>query len=188
MAYSLSSSARTNLEFWNDPTGWPNAWRVFTYSMVISSIARVAAVADVEPAVGVATYFSAMMAFKAGVASFTLSSRLRRFQRFLIVGTEGSLDIRVPVMPHPTRPTQVVADYRDTPLTADPEVLEFGPIPSFRAQIENFVDTIRNGTPAPFDGRSSIANALSLEALDRSAKQDGAWVDVELALDAPAAA
>lgn len=149
---------------------------------------RVAAVADVEPAVGVATYFSAMMAFKAGVASFTLSSRLRRFQRFLIVGTEGSLDIRVPVMPHPTRPTQVVADYRDTPLTADPEVLEFGPIPSFRAQIENFVDTIRNGTPAPFDGRSSIANALSLEALDRSAKQDGAWVDVELALDAPAAA
>ena len=149
---------------------------------------RVAAVADIEPAVGVATYFSAMMEFKTGIASFTLSSRLRRFQRFLIVGTEGSLDVRVPVMPHPTRATQVVADYRDTPLAADPEVLDFGPVPSFRAQIEGFIDTVRNGTPAPFDGRSSIANALALEALDRSSQQNGAWTAVELALDASAAA
>ena len=139
---------------------------------------RVAAVADVEAAVGVPTYFSAMMQFDQGVASFTLSSRLRRFQRFLIVGTEGSLDVRVPVMPHATRATQVIADYVDTPLTGDPEVLEFGPVPSFRAQIENFVDSIRNGTPAPFDGRSSVANALALEALDNSARHNGAWVSV----------
>jgi predicted dehydrogenase len=145
---------------------------------------RVAAVADVEPAVGVATYFSGMMQFDTGVASFTLSSRLRRFQRFLIVGTEGSLDVRVPVMPHPTRATQVIADYRDTPLTDDPEVLEFGPVPSFRAQIDNFADTIRNGTPAPFDGQSSIANAVVLEALDHSAQQNGTWVALQLGLDA----
>ncbi len=155
---------------------------------------RVAAVEEVEADLGVATYFSAMMQFATGVASFTLSSRLRRFQRFLIVGSEGSLDIRVPVMPHPTRPTQVIADFIDTPLTADPEVLEFGPIPSFRAQIENFIDSVRNGTPAPFDGQSSIANAVVLETLDRSAKQKGNWVEVptsnsshrDLPIDAPA--
>jgi len=154
---------------------------------------RVAAVADVEAAVGVATYFSAMMEFDAGVASFTLSSRLRRFQRFLIVGTEGSLDVRVPVMPHPTRATQVVADYSDTPLTADPEVLDFGPVPSFRAQIEGFVGTVRDGIPAPFDGQFSLANAVTLEALDSSSRQGGAWVSIipthagepDLALDAP---
>jgi len=143
-----------------------------------SEPSRVAAIADVEQAVGVATFFSAMMQFEAGTASFTLSSRLRRFQRFLIVGTEGSLDVRVPVMPHPTRPTQVIADFSDTPLTADPEVLEFGPVPSFRMQIEAFVDGVRNGTPAPFDAASSVANALTLEALDRSAARDGAWVEV----------
>src|SRR5690606_37777495 len=154
---------------------------------------RVTAVADVEPDLGVATYFSAMMQFETGMASFTMSSRLRHFQRFLIVGTEGSLDVRVPIMPHATRPTQVIADFADTPLTDDPEVLEFGPVPSFRAQIENFVDCVRNGTPAPFDGASSIANALALEALDMSAAHNSAWTAVavmpgtrqESAQDAP---
>ena len=139
---------------------------------------RVAAIADVEAAVGVATYFSGVMEFEAGVASFTVSSRLRRFQRFLIVGTEGSLDVRVPVMPHATRPTQVIADLSDTPLTADPEVLEFGPVPSFRAQIESFADAVRNGTPAPFGLDSSIKNAAALEALEQSAAEDGAWTQV----------
>lgn len=139
---------------------------------------RVTAIAEREAAVGVTTYLSGMLQFEAGTASFTVSSRLRRFQRLLIVGTDGSLDVRVPVMPHPTRPTQVIADYADTPLTADPEVLEFGPVPSFRAQIENFVDAVRNGTPAPFGLESSIANAQVLEALEQSGARDGAWVKV----------
>lgn len=142
---------------------------------------RVAAITERDPATNVITFATGTMQFRRGTAGFTVSSRLRRFQRLLIVGSEGSLDVRVPVMPHPARPTQVIADFCDTALTGDPEVLEFSPVASFRLQAENFADAIRNGTPVPFGLASSRANALALEALERSASENGAWIDVKAA-------
>lgn len=139
---------------------------------------RVTALAEDDPDLGVTTFLSAMMEFPRGTASFTVSSRLRRFQRVLIVGTEGSLDVRIPVMPPPARPAAVVADYRDTLPTADPEVLEFGPVPSFREEIDAFAAAIRGVSPGPFVPGDALLNAAVIEALAQSAAQRGAWIEV----------
>jgi predicted dehydrogenase len=139
---------------------------------------RVTAVAEDDADLGVTTFLSAMMEFGTGTASFTVSSRLRRFQRVLIVGTEGSLDIRIPVMPPPAHPAIVIADYADTPLTADPDMLEFGPVPSFREEIEAFADAIRGRAAAPFVPGDALHNAAVIEALAQSAAWRGVWTEV----------
>jgi predicted dehydrogenase len=139
---------------------------------------RVASIGERDPEMGVVTYVSSMLQFSRGTASFTLSSRLKRMQRLLIVGTRGSIEVRTPVMPHPVRPTEVIVDFADTPMTTDPEVLQFGPVPSFKAQIEAFAAAVRNAIPGPFDLASSYANAMALEALERSALRNGEWVEV----------
>lgn len=140
---------------------------------------RVSALGEVDGDLGVTTFFSAMMRFDTGTACFTVSSRLHRFQRFLIVGTDGSIDVRVPVMPHPVQPTVVVADYADA-AGGEPEAIEFGPVPSFCAQVDAFAVARAGGAPAPFGLDDSLANAVALEALERSAQRDGIWTDVPL--------
>lgn len=139
---------------------------------------RAMSISETDREMGVVTLMSSMLQFERGTASFTMSSRLKRMQRLLIVGTRGSLEIRVPVMPHPVRPAEIIADFSDMAMTDDPVTLTFGPEPSFRLQIEAFAEAVRNGTPGPFDLANSHGNAVVLEALVESGAQNGAWIEI----------
>lgn len=138
---------------------------------------RVSALGEVDRRFGTLASASALMHFRRGTASFTVSTKMRRLQRFNILGTEGRIEVMLPVMPV-GGPAVVLVDSRDIAPPAPPREIVFEGAAQFRLQMEAFARVVR-GLEAPLVSMAdTLGNMHALDALARSVRLDGAWVDV----------
>ncbi|MDX2381092.1 MAG: Gfo/Idh/MocA family oxidoreductase [Acidimicrobiia bacterium] len=112
---------------------------------------------------------SAVLDFGGGCsATFTVSTQLHGYQRALLVGTTGRIEIDIPVNSPKDRATAltVVTDGGET------DVLSFGPVDQYASQADAFGAAIRAGQPAPTPLADAIANMTVIDAVFASAAHD----------------
>jgi predicted dehydrogenase len=146
---------------------------------------RVSAIGEVDRRFGTLASASALMHFPTGTASFTVSTRMRRLQRFNILGTEGRIEVMLPVMPV-GGPAVVMVDSRDIAPPAPPRELVFDGAQQFRLQMEAFARAARGLEPQAVPVAETLGNMRTLDALARSVQEDGAWVKVAREASIPA--
>lgn len=138
---------------------------------------RISALGDVDERFGTLASASALMQFPKGTASFTISTRMRRQQRFSILGTLGRIEAMLPVMPI-GGPAIVVVDGRDVTPPAPPTEHRFEGL-QFRLQIEAFARAVRGLETPVVDIGNALGNMRALDAISLSTQRDGAWVAVD---------
>jgi predicted dehydrogenase len=115
---------------------------------------------------------SAILAFDAGVATFTCSTRAEPDQRVHIYGTEGRISIGIPFNIPPDRPTEIVVTAGgDPPVSPDSETLTFATANQYTIQAERFADAVLDGRPLPIPPEDAIGNLRVIEAVLRAGER-----------------
>jgi predicted dehydrogenase len=115
---------------------------------------------------------SAILAFDAGVATFTCSTRAEPDQRVHIYGTEGRISIGIPFNIPPDRPTEIVVTAGgDPPVSPDSETLTFATADQYTIQAERFADAVLDGRPLPIPPEDAIGYLRVIEAVLRAGER-----------------
>jgi predicted dehydrogenase len=130
---------------------------------------RVLGIADFDPNFGTDRLASAILDFGRGTSTFTCSTQLSPYQRVNIFGTEGRLEIEVPVNVPPDHAcrlwhqrgqsiTEIVVDPRD----------------QYAVQGDLFARAVLDDTPVPTPLEDAVANMRVIDAVLASARS-GTW-------------
>jgi predicted dehydrogenase len=126
----------------------------------------VAAMVEVDPVTGVDVLSSALLAFPAGHATFTVCTRGEPDQRVTVLGSDGRIEIEIPFNIPPDRPTRVWRTSGGNPPTdPDTETLVFPAADPYTLQAEAFASAAREGRPAPIDPEEAVANLAVLDEI-----------------------
>lgn len=131
---------------------------------------RVVGWLELDPAFGVDRMASGMMTFDAGTATFTVSTQLSYYQRALIFGRDGHIEIEIPFNPPANVPTRVLVTrqgQREEILTPAAD--------HYRLQGDAFSRAILEDAPVPTPLEDAVANMAVIDAFFRSSKL-GEWV------------
>lgn len=115
---------------------------------------------------------SALLDFPNGQATFTCSTRVTPYQRVVIVGTSGRIEVQIPVNTPPDLPLKVFLDDGSDLTGSAIQTLEFEPCDQYTVQGDLFSQAIRNDTEPVLSLESSIKNMSVIEAIFRSAKSE----------------
>ena len=133
---------------------------------------RVSAAMLRDPVSGVDVVTSAILAFPAGIAAFTCSTRSETDQRVDIYGTDGRISIWIPFNIPPDRPTKVfVTAGGDPPVAPATEELRFDTADPYAVEAERFAAAILDGTPLPIPPDDGVANLRVVERIFAAADQ-----------------
>jgi predicted dehydrogenase len=132
---------------------------------------------DRDPAMGTDRHASIVLDFPAGQATLFCSTQLARAQRVLILGTEGSIEIEVPVNAPDDRPTRIVVDDGRDVLGSGAETIEFAACNQYTLQGDAVSRAIRGQEKLHLTLEDSIANMRVLDAVFAS-ERTGGWVAV----------
>jgi predicted dehydrogenase len=116
--------------------------------------------ANVDRAHGVDTSFHAVLEYDTGAhAALSCSFEGGLYQRAVLVGTEGAIDLSAPFVTwkHPPRLTVRAGDTE--------HVTEFPPVNTFRMEIEDFCAAIVGGTPPLLPAGDALPTARILDRL-----------------------
>ncbi|MEO7411790.1 MAG: Gfo/Idh/MocA family oxidoreductase [Opitutaceae bacterium] len=130
---------------------------------------RVLGVADVDPAFGTDRLTSGILDFGRGTSTFTCSTQLTPYQRVLVFGTEGRIEIEIPCNAPPDRPCRL---WHQRGLKIDEITLEA--CDQYTLQGDAFAHAILDNTPVPTPLDDAIGNMRVIEAVLASARS-GAW-------------
>ena len=136
-----------------------------------------AATAFAQPAAstGVDGTTSAILEFATGHAIMTVSTEAYDNQHVRIVGSDGLIDIPVPInVPATSRASVIV----QSPRYATSERADFGPSDQFKLQFEHFARVVRGLQPPLIPLDESRRYAEVIEAVARSARSDGIRIAV----------
>ncbi|WP_414661128.1 Gfo/Idh/MocA family protein [Horticoccus sp. 23ND18S-11] len=125
---------------------------------------RVLGLAENDPAFGVDRLASGVMEFPNGTATFTCSTQLSGFQRVMIFGTEGRIEIEIPFNAPPDRPTRLW--HQRGPNTTE---IPFKVCDQYSIQGDLFARAILDDTPVPTPLDDALANMRVIEAVLASA-------------------
>ncbi len=112
---------------------------------------------------------SGVLDFGSGWSTFTCATQLEPYQRVNIVGTEGRVEVEVPVNQSPDQPARIWHQH----LGKTEEIL-FDPVDQYTLQGDRFSQAVLSDTPVPTPIEDAVANMDVIEAVLRSAKS-GAW-------------
>jgi predicted dehydrogenase len=131
---------------------------------------RVEAMVVRDPVGGTDVVTSAILAFDAGLASFTCSTRVEDDQRVDVYGTSGRISIEIPFNIPPDRPTRVfVTAGGDPPVAPHTETLTFDPADPYTVEAEAFATAVLEGRPVPVPPADAIGNLRVIEEILASA-------------------
>ena len=134
---------------------------------------RIFATMDIDSRFNVDRDVSAIMDFGSATASFTCSMQMQPFQRTNIVGTEGRIEIEIPV----NTLAYVVA--KMTLTTNDNSELIVLPVcDQYTLQGSAFADAILSETDVPTPLSDAVNNMKVIEAAVQSHEQ-GQWVSLK---------
>jgi len=135
---------------------------------------RVLGLAEVDPAFGTDRLTSGVLDFRSGTATFTCSTQLSAFQRANIFGTEGRIEIEIPVNAPPDRPCRIWHQRGE-----EIRELAFDVCDQYAIQGDLFALAVLNNGPVPTPLDDAVANMRVIESVKASARQS-AWVCVEM--------
>ena len=136
--------------------------------MVSAEPRRVAAVVERDPGFGTDRLTSALLDFGHAQASFLVSTQIERYQRALVFGSEGRIEVEVPVNAPTDQPTRVLVSSGGAV-----ETIEFEPVDQYTLQGDVFAELVRTGEPPPFPLEDAIANMRAIDGAFRSAETGG---------------
>lgn len=130
----------------------------------------VAAAIDRDPQFQVDRLSSAVLAYPSGHCVFTVSTQLVYYQRFQILGTQGRVEVEVPVNPMPDRPSRLIVDNGADLSGSGARVEELPPCNQFTIQGDHFSRAIRGLGEVPTPLEDSLANTAVIEAVFESSR------------------
>jgi predicted dehydrogenase len=133
---------------------------------------RVLGIADIDPAFGTDRLTSGVLDFGTGTSTFTCSTQLSPYQRINIFGTEGRIEIEIPVNAPPDKPCRL---WHQAGQTIDEIIFE--PCDQYSLQGDVFARAVFDETVVPTPLTDGVANMRAVEAILESAKRS-AWVSL----------
>lgn len=131
---------------------------------------RVLGVADRDPTFGTDRLASGILDFGRGTATFTCATQLAPYQRANLHGTEGRIEIEIPVNAPPDVPTRL---WHQRGATVNE--ITFEPCDQYTLQADAFARAILDDTPVPTPLADAVDNMRAIEAVLASARE-GQWV------------
>jgi len=125
---------------------------------------------DIDPELNIDRLTSAILTFPAGSATFTCSTQLTRYQSVTIFGTEGKIEVPMPLNPPSEVPTEIHLENKD-----GEKILSIEPCNQYTIQGDLFSKAILNDTEVPTGLEDAVANMKVIDAIDESNKKGG-WV------------
>ena len=117
---------------------------------------------------------SVMLHFGSGQCVFTCGTQLIPYQRVQILGTQGRIEVEIPLNAPPDQPCRIFIDDGVDPSGRSAEILEFESCDQYTIQGDLFSQSIRLGTELSVPLEGSVRNMAVIEAIFRSAKS-GKW-------------
>jgi predicted dehydrogenase len=109
---------------------------------------------------------SAILEFEAGIASFTVATRVETDQRVHIYGDAGRVAITIPFNIPPDRPTTItVTAGGDPPVAPATETITFAIMDPYAAEAEAFAGILLDGAPNPLPPADAVANLRVIESI-----------------------
>jgi predicted dehydrogenase len=131
---------------------------------------RVLGVVDRDPNFGTDRLASGILDFGRGTATFTCATQLNYYQRAQLHGTEGRIEIEIPVNAPPDRPTRL---WHQRGATTNE--LTFDICNQYTLQADAFARAILGDTSAPMPLTDAVGNMRTIEAVLVSAR-DATWI------------
>lgn len=120
---------------------------------------------------------SAILDFGGPQAIFSCSTQQAPFQRLIFFGTEGRIEMEVPVNPDPSRSARILIDNATDLYGGGQSVETFLPCDQYTLQGDAFARSVFDGTPVPMSIESAIENMEVIDALVE-ATRTGQWTDL----------
>jgi len=132
---------------------------------------RVSGLVEFDPVMGIDRIASGMLDFGGGrTSTFTCSTQLSPYQRVLIFGTEGRIEIEIPFNAPPDVPCILLLQHGANPI----ERIEIPTVDQYTIQGDLFAQAILHNLPVPTPIGDGIHNMQVIEAVLASANS-GAW-------------
>jgi len=131
---------------------------------------RLLGVADLDPKFGTDRVASGILDFGRGTTTFTCATQLSPYQRVNVFGTEGRIEIDIPVNAPPDRPTKL---WHQRGLEITEKV--FDVCDQYTLQGDAFAQAILEDKPVPTPLTDAVGNMRVVEGILASAKAGG-WV------------
>lgn len=136
---------------------------------------RVIALVDRDPKLGVDRLTSALLSFPGGGhVSFSSALQLALYQRVVILGSEGRIEVPVPFTPSKDHSCRIVVDSGKSLDGSSAQIEEFTPVDQYTLQCDQAVAVFRGEAAQKFPIEDAIANMRVIDALYRSAVS-GHW-------------
>jgi predicted dehydrogenase len=128
-----------------------------------------------DPETRTDTLTSAVLEFPSGRATFTCSTQVAYVQTMHLLGTEGRMQIQLPLNPPANQPSEIIIGDLKDPSPACTVVESIPYVDQFTIQGDVFSRAIRENTDVPVPLEDSVKNMAVIDALFRSA-ETGRWV------------
>ena len=136
---------------------------------------RVLGVIDTDPRFGTDRIVTALLDFGDSgrrTSTFTCSTQLQPYQRVHILGTEGRIEIEIPVNAPPDRPCRIWHQRG-----AHTDELSFSICDQYAIEGDALSRAILDDTPVPTPLEDAVANMRAIDAVVASARS-GTWADL----------
>ncbi|MCK4976730.1 MAG: Gfo/Idh/MocA family oxidoreductase [Anaerolineales bacterium] len=133
---------------------------------------RVSGIVEYDPRFNTDRLASALMDFGRGTSTFTCSTQLADYQRVLIVGTQGWVEIEIPFNAPPDRPCKIWHHNGDE-LTE----IVFDICDQYTIQGDLFSLAVLEDMDVPTPIEDAVANVKVIEAVFESGRSGG-WVEI----------
>lgn len=131
---------------------------------------RVLGLAEFDPQFQTDRLTSGILDFGRGTSTFTCSTQLSPYQRAIIYGTEGHIEIEIPFNAPPDKPTRIWHQHN-----GKVEEITFDVCDQYTIQFDLFSMAVLNDTAVPTPLEDAVANMKVIEAVFESSKSGG-WV------------
>ena len=136
---------------------------------------RAIALIDRDPQLGVDRVTSGMLGFPGGgQLVFSSALQLAPYQRVVILGSEGRIEVLVPFTPQKDHTCRLIIDSGTSLDGSSAELQDFAPVDQYSMQCDLAAAVFRNETAQEFPIEDAIANMRVIDALYRSAAS-GRW-------------
>ena len=139
---------------------------------------RAIALVDRDPTLGVDRVTSGMLEFPGGgQLVFSSALQLTPYQRVVILGSEGRIEVSVPFTPQKDHACRLVIDTGTSLDGSSAKIEDFAPVDQYSLQCDLAAAVFRNESTQEFPIEDAIANMRVIDALYRSAAS-GRWETV----------
>ncbi len=123
-----------------------------------------------DPDMKVDRLASALLRFPNGQATFACAGQLVPYQKMLIYGTTGRIEVEIPFNAPADRPCRVLVDDGSQLGGLAAKAIEFDVVDQYALQADRFVDAVRGAGEVPASIDDAIANMAVIDAVFRSAE------------------